>query len=300
MRWVVTGAGGLLAPDVVRAVRRADPGGEVVPLRRADLDLPAARRAREVLAGADVVVNCAAWTAVDLAESDEAAAVAVNATGAGTLARAAAAAGARLVHLSTDYVFDGAPGAGPRTRRPYRVEDPTGPVSAYGRSKLAGEEAVRAAGGDALVVRTAWLYGAAGGCFPRTVLRLARERGSLSVVDDQWGSPTWTADVARVVVDLVAAAAPAGTYHATAAGRTTWCGFAREVLATAGGADVPVRAVTTGQFPTPARRPGFSVLDTDGLRRVGVEPPADWRARWAVAAPEVLEAAGADAAGALS
>ncbi|MEW9263519.1 dTDP-4-dehydrorhamnose reductase [Kineococcus endophyticus] len=303
MRWVVTGAGGLLAPDVVRAVRRADPTAEVVPLRRADLDVLDAPRAREVLAGADVVVNCAAWTAVDLAESDEAAAHAVNADGAGTLARATAAAGARLVHLSTDYVFDGgfdgALDGGPEARRPYRVEDPTGPVSAYGRSKLAGEEAVRAEGGDALVVRTAWLYGAAGGCFPRTVLRLARERGALSGVDDQWGAPTWTADVARVVVDLVAARAPAGTYHATAAGRTTWCAVARDVLASAGLADVPVRAVTSAEFPTAARRPEFSVLDTDGLRRVGVEPPADWRARWALAAPEVLEAAGAPAAGAL-
>ena len=183
-------------------------------------------------------------------------------------------------------------------RRPHCVDDPTGPVSAYGRTKLAGEQAVRAAGGDALVVRTAWLYGAAGGCFPRTVLRLARERGALSVVDNQWGAPTWTADVARVVVDLLAARAPAGTYHATAAGRTTWCTFAREVLASAGLADVPVRAVTSAEFPTAARRPEFSVLDTEGLRRVGVEPPADWRDRWALAAPEVLQGAGA-AAGAL-
>ncbi|WP_380175243.1 dTDP-4-dehydrorhamnose reductase [Kineococcus sp. DHX-1] len=299
MRWVVTGAGGLLAPDVVRAVRRADPTAEAVPLRRADLDVQDARRAREVLAGADVVVNCAAWTAVDLAESDEAAAHAVNADGAGTLARAAAAAGARLVHLSTDYVFDGGTEGSAAVRRPHRVDDPTGPVSAYGRTKLAGEQAVRAAGGDALVVRTAWLYGAAGGCFPRTVLRLARERGELSVVDDQWGSPTWTADVARVVVELVAARAPAGTYHATATGRTTWCTFARDVMDSAGLTDVPVRAVTSAQFPTAARRPEFSVLDTEGLRRVGVEPPADWRARWALAAPEVLEAAGAPAAGSL-
>lgn len=297
LRWVVTGAGGLLAPDVVRAVRRADPTAEVVPLRRADLDVRDARRAREVLAGSDVVVNCAAWTAVDLAESDEAAAHAVNADGAGALARAAAAAGARLVHLSTDYVFDGGTEGSPAVRRPHCVDDPTGPVSAYGRTKLAGEQAVRAAGGDALVVRTAWLYGAAGGCFPRALLRLARERGELSVVDDQWGSPTWTADVARVVVDLLAARAPAGTYHATAAGRTTWCTFAREVLASAGLADVPVRAVTSAQFPTAARRPEFSVLDTEGLRRVGVEPPADWRDRWALAAPEVLQGAGA--AGAL-
>jgi dTDP-4-dehydrorhamnose reductase len=300
MRWVVTGAGGLLAPDVVRAVRTADPAAEVVPLRRADLDVLDERRCHEVLAGADVVVNCAAWTAVDLAESDEPAAHAVNAAGAGTVARAAAASGVRMVHLSTDYVFGGNSGGVPETRPALRVDDPTGPVSAYGRSKLAGEEAVLAAGGDALVVRTAWLYGAAGGCFPRTVLRLARERGALSVVDDQWGAPTWTADVARVVVDLVAAGAPAGTYHATSAGRTTWCAFAREVLASAGVGDVPVRAVTTEEFPTAARRPEFSVLDIDGLPRVGVRPPGDWRERWAVAAPEVLEAVGASAAGALS
>ncbi|MEZ0164114.1 dTDP-4-dehydrorhamnose reductase [Kineococcus sp. LSe6-4] len=308
MRWVVTGAGGLLAPDVVRAVRRADPGGDVLALHRADLDVQDARRARELLTGADVVVNCAAWTAVDLAESDESAAVAVNATGAGTLARAAAAAGARFVHLSTDYVFDGLHGsAGPSgspggvgapaaTRRAYRAQDPTAPVSAYGRSKLAGERAVHAAGGDALVVRTAWLYGAGGPCFPRTVLRLARERGALSVVDDQWGAPTWTADVARVLVDLVGAGAPAGTYHAGAAGRTTWCAFAAAVLAAAGITDVPVRAVSTAEFPTAARRPEFSVLDSDGLRAAGVEPPGDWQDRWALAAPEVLRAAGLTAA----
>ncbi|WP_432511983.1 dTDP-4-dehydrorhamnose reductase [Kineococcus sp. SYSU DK001] len=285
MRWMVTGAGGLLGHDVVRAVHRGDPRADVVALTRRDLDVLDADACHRVLAGADVVVNCAAWTAVDRAETEEAAATAVNAGGAAHVAAAAAATGARLVHVSTDYVFDG------RSARPYRVQDPTGPVSAYGRGKLAGERAVAASGADALVVRTAWCYGAAGACFPRTVLRLARERGALSVVDDQVGQPTWTADVARVIVDLVLAAAPAGTYHATAAGRGTWWDFAREVVAAEGLHDVPVRAVTTDAFPTAARRPGFSALDTTDLARVGVEPVGDWRDRWAVAAREVLAGA---------
>jgi dTDP-4-dehydrorhamnose reductase len=281
LRWVVTGAGGLLGRDVVESLR-GNGSADVIGLDRGALDVSDAAACARAVVGADVVVNCAAYTAVDAAETHPAAAFAVNAEGVAHLAAAAEAVGARFVHVSTDYVFDG-----PATT-PYRVDDVAEPTSVYGRSKLAGERAVAALGSAALVLRTAWLYGRHGNCFPRTMVRLARERGELSVVDDQVGSPTWSVDVARVVRDLVLAAAPAGTYHATSAERTSWWGFARAVLESAGLGDVPVRAVSSAEFPTAARRPGFSVLDTASLARVGVEAPGNWWQRWAVASGAVL------------
>jgi len=270
----------MLGREVVDLLRRN--ASDVVALGRADLDVVDARACVEAVAGADVVVNCAAWTAVDAAESDEAGAFAVNATGARNLAVAAAAAGARLVQVSTDYVFDG------RASAPYRVDDPTGPLSAYGRTKLAGEWAAASADAGALVVRTSWLYGRHGGCFPKTMVRLGRERGALSVVDDQLGQPTWAADVARVLRDLVLAGAPAGTYHATAGGQTSWFAFAGAVLASAGLGHVEVTPVGSAHYPTAATRPGFSVLDTRRLAQVGVVAPGPWRERWARAAAAVL------------
>ena len=195
MRWLVTGAAGMLGGDVVARLR--EDGHDVVAVGRDELDLTRPGAAERHLAGVDVVVNCAAWTAVDDAETREADAFAVNATGAAHLAASAAAAGARLVHLSTDYVFAG------DAAEPYAEDGPPGPRSAYGRTKLAGEWAVRAASPDALVVRTAWLYGAGGPCFPRTIARVAAERGAVQVVEDQVGQPTWTVDVADLVVRLV-------------------------------------------------------------------------------------------------
>ncbi|NAZ80211.1 dTDP-4-dehydrorhamnose reductase [Kineococcus sp. R8] len=282
MRWVVTGAAGLLGRDVVRVLSAAPGGADVVALARRDLDVVDADACAAAVAEADVVVNCAAYTAVDAAEADEDAAAAVNARGAGNLAVASAAAGARLVHVSTDYVFDG------RASTPYRVSDATAPLSAYGRTKLAGERAVLAGNPDALVVRTSWLYGRHGPCFPKTMVRVGRERGALAVVDDQVGQPTWTADVARVLRDLVVRAAPPGTYHATAGGRASWFAFAGAVLGSAGLHDVVLRPVPSAEYPTAAVRPRFSVLDVDRLAEVGVSPPGDWRERWAAAAGTVL------------
>jgi len=270
----------MLGREVVDLLRGN--GSEVVARSRADLDVVDPRACRDAVAGADVVVNCAAATAVDAAESDEAGAFAVNATGPRNLAVAAAAAGARLVQVSTDYVFDG------RAVAPYRVDDPTGPLSAYGRTKLAGEWAAASADAGALVVRTSWLYGEHGGCFPKTVVRLGRARGALSVVDDQLGQPTWAADVARVLRDLVLAGAPAGTYHATAGGRTSWWEFAGAVLASAGLGDVVLTPVGSAQYPTAAPRPACSVLDTGRLGEVGVTAPGPWRERWERAAVAVL------------
>ncbi|GAA0297170.1 dTDP-4-dehydrorhamnose reductase [Kineococcus aurantiacus] len=282
MRWVVAGAGGMLGTDVVDVLGGA--GHEVVALTRAQLDVTDAAAARAVVreAAADVVLNATAYTAVDAAETDEATAFAVNAVGARNLADAARAAGARYVHVSTDYVFDGT------ATEPYAEDAPVAPRSAYGRTKAAGEWAVRAGGADALVLRTAWLYGAHGGCFPKTMVRFGRERGALSVVDDQVGQPTWTRDVADLALRLVEAAAPAGTYHAVSAGRCSWFEFARTVVASAGLGDVEVKPVTSAEFVRPAPRPAFSVLGTAALAAAGVEPIGDWEDRWRVAAGEVL------------
>ncbi len=280
MRWVVVGAAGMLGTDVVARLGRLDE--EVVALGRADVDLLSPQSCAAALAGADVVVNCAAYTAVDDAETHEDEAYAVNATGAGNLARAAADAGARLVQISTDYVFDG------QATTPYDEDAPTAPRSAYGRTKAAGEEAVAAAGGDHLVVRTAWLYGAHGSCFPKTIARVALQRGALDVVDDQHGQPTWTVDVADVVVRLVATGAPAGTYHATSSGQATWHEFAQAVVGAAG-LDPGIVAPTTSEaFVRPAPRPAYSVLGHRRLTEVGIAPIRDWRERWAVAASQVL------------
>lgn len=282
MRWVVLGARGMLGTDLVRLLDGR--GDDVRALGRADVDVTDPDAVQAAVAGADAVVNLAAWTAVDAAEAEEPAAFAVNAVGAAHVARSARAAGARAVHVSTDYVFDG------RSTTPYAEDAPCAPRSAYGRTKLAGEWAVRAEDPRHLVVRTAWLYGAHGPCFPRTIARVAAERGSVSVVTDQVGQPTWTVDVAGLLVALVDADVPAGTYHATASGRASWFEFAREVVAAVGLDPETVGPTTTEAFPRPAPRPPWSVLGHDALGRVGVTPIGDWSDRWRVAAPEVLGA----------
>lgn len=281
MRWLVTGAHGMLGVDATQTLRSR--GHEVTALGRADLDITDEAAVSEAVRGHDALLNCAAWTAVDDAESQEAEAFAVNAVGPQLLARAAARHDARLVHVSTDYVFAGT------AREPYPADAAGAPRSAYGRTKLAGEWAVRAElPGRHLVVRTGWLYGAHGGCFPKTIARVAAERGSVSVVDDQVGQPTWTADVADLVERLVSADAPAGTYHATSSGQVSWFGFAQAVCASAGlGADV-VAPTTSEAFVRPAPRPSYSVLGHGSLESAGVEPIGDWRERWEQAASSVL------------
>lgn len=291
MQVLVTGAAGMLGTDVVTAFLEAD--HEVTGLTRQDLDVTDADAVSEAVLGHDVVVNAAAWTAVDDAESHEAEAFAVNAVGAQHVARAVAAAGARLVHVSTDYVFgavvDPAPGpGGVERRRPLAEDTPLAPLSAYGRTKAAGEWAVRAACPDALVVRTAWLYGEHGPCFPRTIARLAAERDSLAVVDDQFGQPTWTVDVAALLLRLLDADAPPGLYHATSSGWTSWFGFAGEVVAATGRDPDMVSSTTSEAFPRPAPRPAWSVLGHGRLKAAGVPPIGPWRERWAEAADHVL------------
>jgi dTDP-4-dehydrorhamnose reductase len=277
---MVIGANGMLGQDLLQSL--ADSGRVVAGLDRDRIDITVPDETDDAVAGYDVVVNCAAWTAVDAAEDHEAEAFAVNATGAGLLARSCARSGARLVQISTDYVF-----AGDATQ-PYDENAPLRPRSAYGRTKAAGEWAVRAETDDYLIVRTAWLYGAHGACFPKTIAKAAVERGALDVVDDQVGQPTWTADLAELVVRLVDANVPAGTYHGTSSGSASWHGFAREVVAAAGLDPSCVRPVDSAGFVRPAPRPSYSVLGHDALRRVGVEPIAEWSERWAIASERVL------------
>lgn len=280
MRWLVAGSAGMLGQDLVTVLRAA--GEDVTAATRADLDVTDPAQVEVAVAGHDVVVNCAAWTAVDDAESREADAFTLNAVGPALLARSAHAVGARLVQVSTDYVFAGS------ASEPYGEDDPVAPRSAYGRTKAAGEWAVRAECPDHLVVRTAWLYGAGGPCFPKTIARVARERGGLDVVDDQVGQPTWTRDLAELVLRLVRAGAPAGTYHGTAQGSVSWRGFAQAVVGAAGLDPEIVRPTTSEAFVRPAPRPAYSVLGHDAFTRAGVEPIGPWQERWQEAAASVL------------
>ena len=257
-------------------------GWQVTPLPRSTLDVTDPAAVADAVGGANLVVNCAAWTAVDDAENHEPQAFSVNAVGAANLARAAGRAGARLVHISTDYVFGG------DASSPYAEDAPTAPRSAYGRTKLAGEWAVQALCPNHLLLRTAWLYGAGGGCFPKTMARLAGERDELSVVDDQVGQPTWTRDVADLLVRLLQADAATGTYHATSTGSTSWYGFAREVVAAAGHDSEMVKPTDSAAFVRPAPRPAYSVLGHAALRAAGVEAIGPWDERWRAAAPSVL------------
>ncbi|GAB3067258.1 dTDP-4-dehydrorhamnose reductase [Intrasporangium mesophilum] len=270
LRVLVTGAGGMLARDLVPALRTA--GHVVTALGRSDLDVTDAAECVAGVAGHDVVVNTAAWTKVDEAETHEAQAFSVNATGVANLARAATRAGARLVQISTDYVFDGTATA------PYAADQPLAPASAYGRTKAAGEWAARALCPDTWLVRTAWLYGRGGLNFVETMLRLAAGRETVSVVDDQRGQPTSTVELASLVARLLASEAAPGIYHGTASGETSWHGFARAVFAGAGLDPERVLPTTTHAFPRPAHRPAYSVLSHDTLVAAGIEPVGDWRA----------------------
>lgn len=281
MRWLVTGATGMLGTEVVLLLRER--GEPVTAAGRAQLDVTDAAAVESAVARHDVVVNTAAWTAVDEAEAHEAEATAVNGQAPRLIARAAKEHGARLLHVSTDYVFDGS------ATVPYREDAPTAPASAYGRSKAAGEKALHEElPGAHLLVRTAWLYGEHGPCFPRSIARLARASAALDVVSDQVGQPTWARDVAALVIRLVSDRVPDGTYHLTSTGRASWFDFAREVVGAAGIDPAVVRPVTTDRVPRPAPRPAFSVLGHDALVGAGIEPIGDWRERWRAAAPSVL------------
>jgi dTDP-4-dehydrorhamnose reductase len=279
--WFVTGARGQLGHDLLAAL---DERGEshVTAVGRAELDLTdetAVRTAvRGWLAGVrdrgrrPVLLNAAAYTAVDAAEKDEATAQVVNGDAPGWLAEELAGAG-RLVHVSTDYVFDGS------ATEPYAVDAPTAPRSAYGRTKAAGERAIAVVGGDATVVRTAWVYGRHGGNFVRTMVGLEASRDTVSVVDDQLGSPTWSADLAGGLIELALRESPVPpVLHYTNAGQVTWHGLAQAVFEEVGADPARVLRTTSDAFVRPAPRPAYSVLDGSAWQAAGLPPAQPWRA----------------------
>lgn len=284
MRILLFGKNGQLGWELQRSLA---PLGEVIALGRndrpcADFSCPSDIAATVRALAPDVIVNAAAYTAVDAAESDAQAAMTINAVTPGVLADVAASLGSWLVHYSTDYVFNG------EGVTPWKEDDPTGPLNQYGRSKLDGEDNIRAAGGKHLIFRTSWVYAARGGNFAKTMLRLAKERDSLQVVNDQFGAPTGADLLADVTAHALRAAQSnpdlAGTYHLAAKGETTWHGYACHVIeaARAKGVNIKVAAdaidaVTSSTFPTPAIRPTNSRLNTGKLRRAfGLHLP-DWQ-----------------------
>jgi dTDP-4-dehydrorhamnose reductase len=273
MRVLIAGAEGMLGLDVARAAERA--GHRPLPMGRDELDVTDAAAVRETLARArpEAIVNCAAFTDVDGAESHPQHAAAVNAAGAGNLARAAADAGASLLHVSTDYVFDGRPPLDSSGRpRPYVESDRTGPLSVYGRTKREGERLVLDASDSHAVARTAWLFGVGGGNFVATMLRLASERECVQVVEDQVGSPTWTGHLAPALIGLLEREVR-GLVHLAGGGAVSWNGFAKEIFRQAQ-RDCAVEAVSSTQVARPAPRPAWSVLETE---REDVLPMPDWR-----------------------
>lgn len=265
--YLITGASGMLGTDV----RAALGGREVRALGRRDLDITDLDAVRAAVAGVDHVINCAAYTAVDAAETDEAAAYSVNAVGAQNLAIASAEAGASIVQISTDYVFDGS------ATSPYAETDPRNPISAYGRTKAEGERLVLEANPErGYVLRTAWIYGAAGGNFAKTMVRLAASNPSLTVVDDQRGQPTATVDLAERIVALLDADAPAGIYHGTNGAEATWFDFARAVFTKVGLDPERILPTDSASFVRPAPRPAYSVLGHDAWASAGLPPMRPW------------------------
>ena len=267
-RYLIAGASGMLGQDLQAALA----GREVTPLGRAALDVTDLESVRRAVDGHDVVINAAAYTKVDDAEAHEDDAFAVNAVGARNLAIAAAEHGARMVQISTDYVFDGS------ATEPYREDTPYNPISAYGRTKAAGERFALEANPDrTFVVRTAWLYGAHGPNFAKTMLRIAATKDEWTVVDDQVGQPTWTHDLADQIVLLLDSDSPAGIYHGTNAGRGSWFDFARAVLEESGLDPDRISPTDSTQFVRPAPRPAYSVLGHDAWHAAGLQPMRDWR-----------------------
>ena len=269
--WLITGAAGQLGSDVVDVLHAY--GEEVAAYERKDLDITdrVMVRATMRMVEPSIVVNCAAYTAVDDAETDEDRALQINAHGPAILGEECARTGARLIQVSTDYVFAG------DADSPYDETTRPAPRSAYGRTKAAGEQAVLTSGADAHVVRTAWLYGQLGTNFVRTMAHLAQTRETVSVVDDQVGSPTWTLHLARALVALGIADVPSGIWHCTNAGEATWYVFARAIFAELGLDPARVQPTTSAEFVRPAPRPSYSVLSTKKWQRAGLPELPHWR-----------------------
>ncbi len=275
-RILLTGAGGMLGHDLVAIFADADLDART----RGELDITDATAVASAVEGVDVVINAAAYTRVDDAQTERDLAFAINAEGPRNLARACKAHGARLIHVSTDYVFDG------NATTPYLEHTPRNPASVYGQSKAAGEEAIETEHPEgSIIIRTAWLYGEHGPNFPRTMLRLAQSNDSVKVVTDQVGQPTWTKDLAGWIRLLVNSDIQAGVFHGTNSGQTSWFEFAREVYRLGGLDPERIQPTTSDEFPRPAPRPTWSVLGHDAWGKAGLPEPRDWRDALAEAFP---------------
>jgi dTDP-4-dehydrorhamnose reductase len=279
MKWAVLGHAGMLGQDFMSALADRD----VTGFDRSEFDITDLDSVRSVLTDFDVVINCAAWTAVDDAEEKEPAALAINGAGPKNVAIVCKEIGAKLVHISTDYVFSG------DATSPYAEDALVGPKSAYGRTKLAGEIAIRETLPlDHYIVRTAWLYGEHGPNFIKTMLHFEKNKETISVVDDQIGQPTWTKDLVSQIIAMVYAKVPAGTYHGTSSGQTSWFGLTQRIYGLIEADPNRVLPTTTDAFPRPAPRPAYSVLGHDKWSSVGMSPIRNW--------DEALAAAFADGA----
>jgi dTDP-4-dehydrorhamnose reductase len=286
LNWIITGSTGLLGFEISLALRHQ--GETLYELNRSNLDpiQPGEGFSLEDFSTPNIriseLVNAVGYTAVDKAESEQDKANLVNAVYPEKLALAAKDLGSRFIHISTDYVFDGT------STIPYKTTDIPNPQSAYGRSKLGGEIAVQESGADYQIFRTAWLYGANGKCFPKTVARVLKEQGQMKVVNDQVGQPTWTKDLAELIIahqDLEASSRPR-IVHATASGSCSWYEFAFEIALSLGyDPEKVIIPITTSDYPTPAKRPAYSVLDNQNETGLVI---GDWRERWKEAAPLVL------------
>jgi len=271
-RIVITGAGGQLGRRLAADAARL--GYDVLALNSSQWDITDASAGDAIVEHGDVVVNCAAYTAVDAAEADPDGAHAVNAVGAGNVARTCALAGARLIHVSTDYVFSGRFDGPPR---PYDIDDPPEPLTVYGRSKLAGERAVHAALPDAHVVRTAWVYTGDGGDFVAAIARRIPGDGPIDVVADQIGSPTYVADLAGALLQIAAGGVSAPLLHAANAGAVSRFEQAQAVFAALGADPERVRPVPTDRYPRPAPRPSYTALSSRLSAAAGLSPLRSWR-----------------------
>ncbi|WP_406045326.1 dTDP-4-dehydrorhamnose reductase [Micromonospora sp. NBC_00898] len=280
-RLLITGAGGMLGRDLLAVLRTRD-DLSVTATTRTELDITNPDAVRAAVTGHDLVINTAAWTNVDAAETQEEAATAVNGNAVAHLATACATTNARMIHISTDYVFPG------DATQPYPEDAPTSPINAYGRSKLAGELAItQLLPHTGYIVRTAWLYGQHGPNFITTILRLAHERQWLDVVNDQRGQPTWTYHLAEQLLALTGTAladhAPPGIYHGTCSGQTTWYDLARAAFNLRGLNPDRIRPTTSDRYPRPAPRPAYSVLAHQRWTAAGLQPLPDWHAALAQA-----------------
>jgi dTDP-4-dehydrorhamnose reductase len=267
MKWAVLGHAGMLGQDLMLGLSDRD----VLGFDRAEFDITNIESVRSILSDFDVVVNCAAWTAVDDAEVNEAAALAINGTGPANVAQVCSEIGAKLVHISTDYVFSGDADV------PYAENEITQPKSAYGRTKLAGENAVREfLPKEHYIVRTAWLYGKYGPNFIKTMINLEKTKDAISVVADQIGQPTWTKDLVAQIISMIDAEIPSGTYHATSSGQTSWFGLTQRIFQLLGTDPNRVLPTDSAAFPRPAPRPAYSVLGHEKWAQVGLNPIRDW------------------------